>query len=153
MASLRPYRFLFYVLSLAGVALVWELNEPDPQLAKNPQGLPDLMRTLYPQNAHILYVEGVQGVLNGDLRRAREKFEAALATGNKTNEALLYYYAVTLVRMKADPAEIESAITAWRFNFPYSSRPNPRSTVETSAPSKPLGEVKPAFATRKFLNA
>jgi hypothetical protein len=98
------------------------------------------MRELYPESSRILYVEAMTHVLNGNLPEARERFEAALATGERTNEDLLYYYAVTLVKMEADPEEIEKAVTAWRFNFPYSDRPDPRSPEAAVAASESVAE-------------
>jgi hypothetical protein len=133
MHRLKRFRLLGCVVLLAALAAAWERMAPDRDDSPSNRQLPYVMRELYPESSRILYVEAMTDVLNGNLPEARARFEAALATGERTNEDLLYYYAVTLVKMDADPEEIEKAVAAWRFNFPFSSRPHPRSPEAAAA--------------------
>ncbi len=130
MRTFVQFRLLGVVLLLAGIAAAWEFSHPDSETSSGNRKYPYVMRELYPQSARILYTEAVSLVIDGNLSAARKKFEAALATGDKTIEDLLYYYAVTLVRMNADPQEIDEAVANWRFNFPFSSRTDPRAALE-----------------------
>lgn len=140
MHGLKRFRLLGWILLLAALAAAWELATPETADSPSQDQLPYVMRELYPESSRILYVEAMNHVLNGNLPAARQRFEAALATGERTNEDLLYYYAVTLVKMEADPEEVDKAVAAWRFNFPYSSRPDPRSPLAAEMESESAGD-------------
>lgn len=143
-ATFRRYRLLIIVVTFLVIVSLQENSERDSQSKETDEQLPYVMHALYPNSARVEYALAVQSVMNNDLKAARAHFEAALATGEKTNEDLFYYYAVTLVRMRARPEEIDAAVKAWRFNFPYSDRSDPKtaaarpaakSTVENSGSS------------------
>ncbi len=126
------FRFLGCILLLAGLAALWELRSTQTEDSPEANRLPYVMRDLYPTSARILYTEGVALVIEGNLLAARRKFEEALATGDRTNEDLLYNYAITLVSLQADSKDIDAAIASWRYNFPFSDREDPRTAVASS---------------------
>ncbi len=84
MRTFVQFRLLGVVLLLAAVAATWELSHPESETSPAARQYPYVMRELYPNSARILYTEGVSLVLDGNLPAARQKFEAALATGDKT---------------------------------------------------------------------
>ncbi|MES2793491.1 MAG: hypothetical protein V4719_28015 [Planctomycetota bacterium] len=137
MTAISRYRLLLVILSLATVAALWELTDPNPQTSRKSQVLPYVMLDLYPDSPQILYQLGIQQVLQGDLPAARRQFERALAAGETTNEDLLYYYAVTLVRAGASPAEVKQAVARWQFHFPHSRRRLPTDTESNPAKPRP----------------
>ena len=123
------YRFLIFIVLLSLVAGVWEYTDPDPDKNAEPPSYPYVMLELYPDSTRNLYTRGMQSYLNRDFPAARNWFEKALEPGIKTDENLLYYYAVVLVHLNANGDEIDAAIAQWRRNFPHSSRPDPRTVV------------------------
>jgi hypothetical protein len=54
---------------------------------------------------------------------ARRHFEAALATGVKSDQQLLEAYAKTLILLKEDPEKIDAAVRDLLVNFPRSADP------------------------------
>src|SRR5262249_46434488 len=81
-----------------------------------------LLEGLYPERPRTAMYLGSEALLvKGDLPEARRLFEAALATGIKTEEQLFYHYACTLILLKEDPKTIDAAIARWRMNFPKTS--------------------------------
>jgi len=86
----------------------------------------DAYGTLFPHHPEREIYQGIYDMnIRDDWEAAREHFENALRTGIKTEENLLYYYAIVLVHLQEDPAKIDAAIADWRGNFPTSSRPDP----------------------------
>jgi len=118
---LRRYRFLMLIYGAAFLAGLYEFLDNRP-----PEEPADVMLELYPDSSEIQYKLARYFQSQGDLRKARIHFENALETRVKTDENLFWHYALTLVLLKADPAEIDKAVAAWRYNFPDSKRPDPR---------------------------
>jgi hypothetical protein len=82
---------------------------------------------IYPERPRSESYKGLAALLSEkNPQKAREHFEAALATGFKSDEQLLYYYARTLVLLKEDPKKINAAVRNWRVNYPRSAYPDPR---------------------------
>lgn len=148
---LRAHKVLLVVYGAGLVLAAIELSSPaiDAERAEDPSwfltpgaNIVDTSRAVLPDRANTLYYEAFRASLcsSPDLGRSeacraegaarpdeiRELFERALATGNRSNELLLYNYAVLLVQEGAAPAEIEAAVRSWRVNYPRSSRPDPR---------------------------
>lgn len=149
---LREYRFLAVIYSLAAVAGFFEITGLDtkyePGLAQpewflDPEcNLSDVAAELYPDRVGTKYYRGYQAAMcyfegpykspvcnqfrRGDLTEVCALMEQALATGDKSNEQLFYYYAGLLLRTDASPEKISEAIRAWRVNFPKSGLPDPR---------------------------
>ena len=59
--------------------------------------------------------------LHQRLARARAHYERALQGGLRSEENLHYNYALTLMRLRAEPELIDRAIADWRRNFPHST--------------------------------
>jgi len=59
---------------------------------------------------------------NVSLHESAQHYERAIDLGMKSEEDLLYNYAITLIRIRADPRRIDQAIAAWRYHFPFSER-------------------------------
>lgn len=82
---------------------------------------------IYPERPRSESYKGLAALLTEkNPQKAKEHFEAALATGFKSDEQLLYFYARTLVLLKEDPEKINAAVRNWRVNYPKSSLPDPR---------------------------
>lgn len=142
-ALLRRYRLLLVVAVFMCGAALWEVTHRDEEPSSAEDELPYVMRDLYPDSPRVQYAMGVQAVMNGDLRQAKRIFEEILARGEKTNEDLLYYYAVTLVRLESPQSEIEDAVAQWRFNFPYSTRDDPREVTAKQLESQARSTHQP----------
>lgn len=117
---------------------MWELSKPDAeddsfQLAVK---YPEAFAALYPENEYTmdLWARSLAG--NGRLEEARLSLEKTLANGIKTDEAVLYDYAVVLVRLNADSADVQKAIANWRRNYPHSQAPDPNRGNFLMAPKK-----------------
>lgn len=139
-------------LLLAGWEIYGRIYEdgaaPTPEIAaKNNEFTLDyskLHRELYPERPRSDYYEGLTALLTDkNPQKAREHFERALATGVKTDEQLLYYYAQTLVMLKEDPAKVNEAVRNWRVNFPRSTYPDPRTARLSAHSPKSSGAVRP----------
>lgn len=111
------------MVGLTLLAAIWEYTTPKETTLSD--AVPYIWAQLYPGSVETQYSIGRVLIGKGEFEKAREHFETALATGSKTNEALLYDYAVTLVHLEADHSEIDLAISKWRHNFPYSKEPDP----------------------------
>jgi hypothetical protein len=136
---LRRYGFLMIVyvpaLSLAALEMHRRLYQdgaaPDAESAKLQSRYSfeyaKLFEEIYPESPRSESYKGLSALLNEkNPQKAREHFESALATGFKSDEQLLYYYALTLVLLKEDPEKINAAVRTWRVNFPKSALPDPR---------------------------
>jgi len=104
---------------------------PDAESAKLQShysfGYAKLHEEIYPERPRSEAYKGLAALLNDkNPQKAREHFEAALATGFKADEQLLYYYAQTLVLLKEDPEKINAAVRNWKVNYPRSTLPDPR---------------------------
>jgi tetratricopeptide (TPR) repeat protein len=148
MRSLVPFRWLALVCVLA-FAMGWcESNRRSVDIYRDPQhNYPQAMAQLYPGTAQVEYLtarqaealamspenlqrlqehpellEEVLADYHQQLQKAREHYERALAAGLRSEENLQFNYAVTLMQLRADPAEIERAIAAWQRDFPHSDR-------------------------------
>ena len=117
------YRLLIIVFIVAGLRGSLEVifsDEHDSQATT-------LVSELYPDSAETHFRRGLIAMsVRQDDAQALRSFERALATGIKTNEDLLYNYALILILMKKDSKIVNAAITDWRLNFPNSYQPDPR---------------------------
>ena len=55
-----------------------------------------------------------------ELAAAAEHYQKSIDGGMISQEMLYYQYALTLMRLRADPSAIDQAITEWRRNYPFS---------------------------------
>ncbi len=92
-----------------------------------PDAPPDhnVFNEVFPQSPDADFDRGVLRYAAKDYPQALAHFRQALASGVKTNEDLLWYNAITLLRLKADEAEIDAAVANWRLNFPHSGKQDP----------------------------
>jgi len=107
--------------------------------------LPRYLTELYPTRVESLYARGYQiqmCMLLGEDQRQElpiclqlgklkkedvgRFFKAAVDTGNRGDEKVLYNYAIFLFDNDAPTEEINAAVKNWRWNFPFSRRPDPR---------------------------
>lgn len=105
MATLFPNRAETEYLLGRRCEVIAERRFKSSVLQRNPKLLPQFMNAL-----------------NDDLQEAARHYERAQALGLKSEENLDYNYALTLMRIRADPARIDNAIATWRRNFPFSDR-------------------------------
>lgn len=137
MERLRQYRFLAIVCGLAILAGAWEFvknrdksSTESPMKSGAPQ-VPDVppdhkvFGEVFPQTPNAEFDRGMELYAAKDYPRALAHFRTALATGVKTHEDLLWYNVLTLLRLKADEAEIDAAVANWRLNFPHSDKQDP----------------------------
>jgi hypothetical protein len=132
----REFRFLIIVYGLTLAAATWELvgrpgagaKPPAPSApAPSPPGYVPVLSSLYPDDAKTLYYAGVRALFSEhNPKEARRHFERAVKMGVKTDEQLLYYYAVTLILDGADQKEVDEAVANWRRNHPASREIDPR---------------------------
>lgn len=126
-----------FVCGGAALAGLWEVGDTRWPSDGTPPELSRAMLDLYPDDATMQYQLGAQAVKRGDFEKALEHFENGIATGVKTDQNLLYFYAATLVHLKADPAQIDQAVTRWKENYPGSTLPDPRTTTLNPAETAP----------------
>lgn len=147
----RPLAIVYVLAALAGL-MEFHRRPADVQREadaySNPvRNFPEAMATLFPNRAETEYLLGrrfeiiaerrfkssalesnpdllpqVMKALNADLQEAACHYERAQALGLKSEENLDYNYALTLMRIRAEPARIDQAIATWRRNFPFSDR-------------------------------
>ena len=110
----------------------------------------DVLQQLYPDDPQSHYMRGARALFErNDAATARKHFETALAMGVKTDENLLYYYAVSLIRTDADQAKVDEAIANWRRNFPHSGHPHPRDFAQRGLrKEQSLESAQPSDETR-----
>lgn len=142
MSLFRRYRFLLVIFVLAGMRAVWEAEGlRDDQIAETTSSL---VIEIYPDSAEAHYQRGmIARFVRRDDPEARRHFEQALATGIKTNEDLLYEYAVVLAVINESPKTVDAAIANWRRNYPQSKRPDPRVVARNNSPGSGR---KPAYS-------
>lgn len=147
MQSLIPFRWLALVCVVAIAVGFQEYNRRRVDIYGDAQhNYPEAMATLYPGIAQTEYLAGRKAeVLAGSgadpreiqqrpellekfladlhqqLEEARGHYERALAAGLRSEENLQYNYALTLMRLRADPEQIDRAIANWRRDFPHST--------------------------------
>ncbi|MEX2286011.1 MAG: hypothetical protein WD648_02910 [Planctomycetaceae bacterium] len=137
MERLQQYRFLAIVCGLAILAGAWEFiksrehsSTVNPVKTGAPQ-VPDVppdrkvFGEVFPQTPNAEFDRGMELYAAKDYPQAMAHFRKALATGVKTHEDLLWYNVLTLLRLKADEAEIDAAVDNWRHNFPHSGKQDP----------------------------
>ncbi|MBS0204340.1 MAG: hypothetical protein JSS49_15660 [Planctomycetes bacterium] len=146
-----PFRTLCVVYLLAILAGFYEgvtkstHSQPDPDIFGDPvRNFPEAMARLYPGTPEAEYLTGrrieaiageraarkrgsqplsdVISEMNVDLRVAANHYERAIQMGLKSEENLYYNYALTLIRIQAEPAQIDRAIADFKRYFPHSSR-------------------------------
>jgi len=123
----RHRYFSFFGLMIT-LAFLWEVNSPDPEADRSPDGYPDTVVKLYPDLPHNLYIQGLDAMYaKGDLVAAQKFFESALEQGEKTNEQLFFHYARCLYLLNFPDEKIEPIIQQWKNNYPHSKLPDPRS--------------------------
>ena len=66
------------------------------------------------------------------LEQARRYLKAAVDTGTRSEENVLYHYVLFLSNTGASEEEVNAAFAEWRWNYPYSQRPDPRRRVGTA---------------------
>jgi hypothetical protein len=128
---LRQYRFLIIVCALAVFAGLWEFTHNETadksrpgQHAGAPQ-IPELppdrkvFANAFPDTSNAAFDVGLEYYNRRDYVEAERCFRQALADGVKTNEDLLWYYAMALLYTEADEVEIDAAVANWQRNFPH----------------------------------
>lgn len=73
-----------------------------------------------------LRIPACERLENVSLEETRRLLEAAMATGNRGDEILLYHHAVFLASKNAPDPEVDAAIRHWKRHYPFSQRPDPR---------------------------
>ena len=137
----RRYRLLMVVFLLAGLRAGWEVVVGEQS---STEAL-TLVSELYPESAEAHYQRGLAALTaRRDYAEARRAFEQALATGIKTNEELLYEYAMVLALMEEDANLVNAAIANWRENFPNSTRVDPR-VAARAIPRNPRNQSRGAY--------
>ena len=58
----------------------------------------------------------------------------AVDAGNRSNEKVIYNYALVLIAEGAPAEEIDASIRRWRLDHPYSSLPDPRAFAAPRGP-------------------
>jgi hypothetical protein len=140
-------------LSLAALELNLPQFEPEyltksESLLKPKTNIADVNSALYPNRAYSLYYRALQASLCSGPRREtqpgcqdrarvgpheiRELIERSLATGNRSNEMVMYNYAIILLQEKAAPELVDAAIHVWRVNYPESREADPRETYRAT---------------------
>jgi hypothetical protein len=135
-----PYRSLAVIY---GVVLIIGIGEfvikrkrpPDhQQIFIDPvHNFPDTVDKLYPQRAENYYFRGRRAEISLpypftmlDVQRAQlaaaNHYEQCLAAGLRSDENVIYNYALALMRSQSDPARIEVVIQQWRRDFPNTVR-------------------------------
>ncbi|MGE3316390.1 MAG: hypothetical protein AB7O26_14840 [Planctomycetaceae bacterium] len=148
MVIFRRYRLLLIVIALVAISLHDELtskkSEPAAKAPAAPgapasnfgygsrrandddEQLKDVLTELYPDSTDTLLNQGAEAMIRDDDDKARASFQRAIDSGVKSNEDLLYLYAMFLIRENASKAEIDAAVERWHYNFPFSRLPDPR---------------------------
>ena len=146
MQSLLPFRWLALVCVAALAVGYREYHRQTVDVYSDEQrNYPEAMAQLYPGTAQAAYLAGrreeamaVRGLNPAKLQRpeelkrfldefhqrmakARAHYERALQGGLRSEENLHYNYALTLIRLRAEPGLIDRAIADWRRNFPHST--------------------------------
>jgi predicted CXXCH cytochrome family protein len=150
-APYRSLFIVYAVAILAGGVEFFRAHShrrAEPDIYADPaRNFPEVMSRLYPGSSEAEYMLGRHfeagagrnfdptelqrdprvlqefvNALNRDLRKAARHYELAIGMGLKSEEALYYNYALTLMRIQADPERIDRAIFAWRHDFPFSDR-------------------------------
>jgi hypothetical protein len=132
---LRPFRALILIYAAVSIAAVHEVQQGSVEVYGNPNSnFIQTIQTLYPNRPETHFDLGrdaeaavIQRPVDSRQIRhhfsiAAQHYERALSQGVKSNENLLYNHALALMRMKADPTQIDEAIANWKRNFPHSTR-------------------------------
>ena len=109
---------------------------------------PAYIRKLYPERAEAHYAQATQILMCVATKRQGLKvpicdrigdlswevvgkhLEAAVKTGSVDEEGVLYDYAIYLVSNDKPKEQVDEAIRNWRWHFPFSKRPDPRSVKQ-----------------------
>jgi tetratricopeptide (TPR) repeat protein len=103
---------------------------------------------LYPQRGTSHYMRGAIAFRRDDRKLALDHFERALAL-NDHGENVLYDYSVNLVLQDADPQKVNQAIKNWRWYYPTSRRPDPR-TAKNPVEKNPVDTADYLAGLRAF---
>lgn len=129
MWRLERFRFLFLVCCLIGLAILWEVTDPDYG-SDQPQTELDAHTTVFNQtfpghpDARYRWTKSL--IEKDDLEGARRTLEDLIDGGVISSEMVLYDYAIVLIQLKADRKEINAAIENWQKHFPRSEQRDPR---------------------------
>ena len=118
-----------------GEFLLRNFRPPDPigPYVDPVNNFADTFAQLYPQRAenHYHLARRAEASLPSratldDLQRANraaaDHYAQCLAAGLRSDENIIYNYAVSLMLIEADRSEVEAAIAQWRRDFPTSQR-------------------------------
>jgi hypothetical protein len=89
-----------------------------------------VLEAVNPYDSDTEFLEGAQALARGDDTEFIRHFERALASGAKHNHLLLQFYAQALLDRRADWRVVNSAVTRWRENHPFSKE---RLTLQLAA--------------------
>jgi hypothetical protein len=133
-----PYRSLLMIYCaavLVGLGEYFGILRPDDysSYVDRVDNFPETMGELYPNRPENHYHRGRRAEISlpdrvaiAEFQRAQleaaEHYRQGLMAGVRSDENLIYNYALTLMRIEAEPAEIEAAIEQWRRDFPTSKR-------------------------------
>ena len=112
---------------------------------------PRFLAELYPERSETLFARGLQVQMcvgfRGEgkripicerletvsLQEAQRHFKAAIDTGNRTVENVLYHYAMFLNETGASEKEVAAALAEWKRHYPFSKRFDPRTASRAIA--------------------
>lgn len=144
----RVYRNLALIYAVALVVWLGEyrrgMKEDDVYLAPHSK-YTEVISQIYPQRNEPQFYAGFRSVASAkldetpdqiredparaelavkkweqELAAAAEHYQRSVEGGMISQEMLFYQYALTLMRLRADAAQIDKAIADWRRNYPYS---------------------------------
>lgn len=180
-SSLRTLSILYVLVILAGLFEYLGTptkKRPEPDIYGGPRrNFPEAMAHLYPGSSEAEYLLGrrfearagngynreevvrnpallkqfLQDV-QADLTQAARHYERAMQLGLISEENLYYNYALTLIRLREDPAKIDRAIATWKRNFPFSDRRDlteRRQTIEEQLRQVPVVSSIPGPNTNR----
>lgn len=117
-------------------------GEPPEWLLDPDRNLADVYAELFPERASSYHYRALQASLcarpgfgkspecvDFDLRNhhdERDLLGRAVATGNRSNERILYNYALNLIHTGGSASEIDAVLHRWRRDYPHSALPELR---------------------------
>jgi|CXWL01.1.fsa_nt_gi hypothetical protein len=134
-ASYRSLLLIYGLAVFVGLGEYFQIFRPDDtgSYVDPVDNFPETITNLYPDRAENHYHLGRRaelsipgGVTIAEFQRYQleiaEHYRQCLKAGLRSDENVIYHYALALMRIEADPAEVEAAIEQWHRDFPTSKR-------------------------------